>query len=110
MLKYLSELADIVVNIDEGKNISELNVVKLTDDGIRLIAQMKQRGLDVGVLTETFAGMQLACGDLVLLSDMVDMAHEEIARLLGRDAWRIYGYHEGFLFCNAIEDVERVAA
>ena len=97
-LMYLNKLADIVVNIDEGKNITAANVVNMTDGGIRLIAQMKLLGLDVGALQETFVGMQLMCGDQVVLTELIDMAHEEISRLLGGDAWRVYGCDEGGWF------------
>jgi hypothetical protein len=45
-LKFLNKLADIVVSIDEGKNITDENVVGATDCGIRLIAHMKLVGLD----------------------------------------------------------------
>lgn len=39
--KYLNELADIVVNIDEDKNIFDGNIIGITEHAIRLIAQMK---------------------------------------------------------------------
>jgi len=60
-LKYLNELADIVVNIDEGKNITDASVVSMTDQGIQLIAQMKLLGLDVGTRKEKRAGMPETC-------------------------------------------------
>ena len=71
-LMYLSKLADIVVGIDEGKNITDANVVSMTDSGIRLVAQMKSLGLDVGTLQETFAGMQLMCGNRAVLTELID--------------------------------------
>jgi hypothetical protein len=43
--KYLNELADIVVNIDEDKNIFDGNVIGITEHAIRLIAQMKRVAL-----------------------------------------------------------------
>lgn len=93
-LKYLGELASIVVGIDEDKNISDKNVVILTDYAIHLIERMKLSGIDVGTLQENFAGIQLMCGDRAALSELIDMAHEEIARLLGRSACLVYGYDE----------------
>lgn len=108
--KYLNELADIVVGIDEDKNISDGNVVSITDRGIRLIAQMKLLGLDTGTLQETFAGMQMMCGNRVVLTELIDMAHEEIARLLDKDAWRVYGCDEGGWFFQVGEVCERCAA
>jgi len=54
-------LADIVVNIDEGKNITDASVVSMTDQGIQLIAQMKLLGLDVGTRKEKRAGMPETC-------------------------------------------------
>ena len=81
-LKFLNKLADIVVSIDEGKNITDEDIVSTTDSGIRLIAHMKLIGLDIGALQETFSGMQLMCGNRVVLTELIDMAHEEIAQLL----------------------------
>jgi ABC-type uncharacterized transport system ATPase subunit len=63
--KDLNELADIVVSIDEGKNISDGNVFSITDRGIRLVAHMKQLGMNVGTLQEIFIGMQLMTGNRV---------------------------------------------
>ena len=109
-LKYLSELADIVVNIDEGKNITDASIVSMTDQGIRLIAQMKLLGLDVGALQETFAGMQLMCGDRAMLTELIEVAHEELVRLLGPDSWRVYGCDDGGWFFQQDDFCERVAA
>jgi hypothetical protein len=109
-LMYLSKLADIVVGIDEGKNITDTNIVSMTDSGIGLIAQMKLLGLDVGALQETFAGMQLMCCNRVVLTELIDMAHEEISRLLGSDAWRVYGCDEGGWFYQECATDNRVAA
>lgn len=36
-LKFLNKLADIVVSIDEGKNITDENIVSTTDCGIRKV-------------------------------------------------------------------------
>jgi hypothetical protein len=108
--KYLNELADIVVRIDEDKNISDSNVVSVTDRGIRLIANMKQLGISVGALQETFAGMQLMCDNRVVLAELIDMAHEEISRLLGKDAWRVYGCDEGGWFYQTCDSCDRAAA
>lgn len=55
------------------KKITDANVVNLTDRGIRLIAHMKLLGLDIRALQETFAGMQLICGDRVVLTELVDI-------------------------------------
>lgn len=88
--RYLDSLADIVVNIDEGKNVTDGDVVALTDRAIGLVSKMRAYGLQVGALQEIFAGMQLMCGNRVMLTELVDMAHEEIAELLGVDAWRVY--------------------
>jgi hypothetical protein len=109
-LKFLNKLADIVVSIDEGKNITDENVVGATDCGIRLIAHMKLVGLDIGALQETFAGMQLMCGNRIVLTELIDMAHEEIARLLDKDAWRVYGCDEGGWFYQEGETCARAAA
>lgn len=56
-IKYLNNLAEIIVSIDEGKNITDANIVSFTDRGLRLIGQMKRLGLDIGTLQETFAGI-----------------------------------------------------
>lgn len=56
-LSCLNELADIVVRIDEDKNIADSNLVALTDCGIAVIAKMKRLGLDIGILQEAFVGM-----------------------------------------------------
>ena len=109
-IKYLNRLADLVVNIDEGKNITDKNIVSITDQGLRLIAHMKLLGLDIGALQETFAGMQLMCGNHVVLVELLDMAHDEIARLLGRDAWRVYGWDDGGLFFQPDQTNSKVAA
>jgi len=109
-LKYLNELADIVVNIDEEKNITDASIVSLTDQGMRLIAQMKLLGLDVGALQETFAGMQLMCGDRAMLTELIEVAHEELVRLLGSDSWRVYGCDDGGWFYQQDDFRERVAA
>lgn len=109
-LMYLNKLADIVVSIDEGKNITDAGVVNMTDVGIRLIAQMKLLGLDIGALQETFAGMQLMCGNRAVLTELIDMAHEEISRLLGKDAWRVYGCDEGGWFYQECVTYEKAAA
>lgn len=93
-LKYLCELAGIVVGIDEDKNISDKNLVILTDRAFQVIEQMKLSGLDVGSLQESFAGIQLMCDNKIVLPELIDMTHEEIARLLGRSAWRVYGRDE----------------
>jgi hypothetical protein len=55
-LKFLNKLADIVVSIDEGKNITDENVVGATDCGIRLIAHMKLVGLDIPRLWVQMSG------------------------------------------------------
>jgi len=107
---YLNELADIVVNIDESKNITDGHIINFTDHGIRVIAEMKLLGLDIGALQEIFAGMQIMCGNRVVLSELIDMAHEEIARLLGTDAWRVYGCDEGGWFFEIDDACEKVAA
>lgn len=108
--KYLNELADIVVSIDESKNISDTHIIDFTDRGIRIIADMKLLGLDVGSLQETFAGMQIMCGNRVVLTELIDMAHEEIAKLLGKDAWRVYGCDEGGWFFEIGDAFEQVVA
>ncbi len=100
-VKYLTSLADIVVNIDERKNITDANIVDLTDYAIRLIVEMQSKGSDVGALREIFIGMQLMCANRVVLPELIDMAHEEITKLLGEDGWRVYGYEDGWLFCGA---------
>lgn len=64
-IKYLNNLAEIIVSIDEGKNITDANIVSFTDRGLRLIGQMRRLGLDVGTLQEILAGMQLMCGNRV---------------------------------------------
>jgi len=109
-LEYLNQLADIVVNIDECKNITDASVVGVTDQGIRLIAQMRLLGLDVGALHEIFAGMQLMCGDRVMLTELIEVAHEELVRLLGSDAWRVYGCDDGGWFYQQDDFREKVAA
>lgn len=109
IFKYLNELADIVVNIDECKNISDGHVISFTDRGIRIIADMKLQGLDIGALQETFTGMQIMCGNRVVLTELIDMAHEEIAQLLGKDAWRVYGCDEGGWFFQMDDASEQVA-
>lgn len=109
-LKYLDRLAEIVVSVDEGKNITDANVVSLTDSGIKLVTQMKLMGLDIGALQETFAGMQLMCDNRVVLSELIEMAHEEIFRLLGNESWKIYGFDEGVLFNDQKNNHERSAA
>lgn len=90
--KYLNKLANIVVSIDEGKNITDCNIIGMAEQGIRLLAQMKSQGMDIGMLQETFAGIQLLCTKPDALPDLLDIAHEEIGRLLGLDEWRVYGY------------------
>lgn len=105
-LKYLGELAGIVVGIDESKNIADTTIVSLTDQALHLISRMRQSGIDVGSLQENFAGIQLMCGNQVVLPELIDMAHEEIARLLGRSAWRVYGLDE----IVDSEDCQQVAA
>lgn len=109
-IKYLNNLAEIIVSIDEGKNITDANIVSFTDEGMRLIGQMKRLGLDVGALQETFAGMQMMCCNRIVLTELIDMAHEEIARLLGSDAWRVYGCDDGGWFYQDSKACERVAA
>jgi|GEM_PF-1284455 len=109
-LKYLNKLAEIVVNIDEGKNVTDENVVSMTDQGIRLIEQMKLLGLEVGALQETFAGMQLMCGDRTMLTELIEVAHEELVRLLGQDAWRVYGCDDGGWFYQQDDFCEKIAA
>ncbi len=107
---YLNELADIVVNIDESNNISDGHIINFTNSGIRIISDMKQLGLSTGALQETFASMQIMCGNRLVLSELIDMAHEEIAQLLGKDAWRVYGCDEGGWFFEIDDAYERVAA
>ena len=109
-LKNLRRLADIVVDLDERKNIADSNIVNMTDRAIKLIANMKLSGMDVGALQETFTSMQLMCGNKVVFAELIDMAHEEITRLLGCDAWRVYGCDEGAWFYQADETYQKVAA
>ncbi len=109
-IKYLNNLAEIIVSIDEGKNITDANIVSFTDRGLRLIGQMKRLGLDIGTLQETMAGMQMMCGNRAALTELIDMAHEEISRLLGSDAWRVYGCDEGGWFYQDCKVCERAAA
>ncbi len=109
-LKYLDKLADIVVAIDEAKNMTDANIVGLTDAGIGLIAEMRRMGLDVGNLQEVFVGMQLACGSPNMLPELIEIAHEEIVRLLAADAWRIYGFDEAVCFFEEPGTERRVAA
>lgn len=71
-IKYLSRLADLVVDIDENKYITDADIVSITDRGIRLIRRMKLLGLDIGALQETFASMQLMCGNHVVLVELLD--------------------------------------
>ncbi len=109
-LYYLDSLANVVVNIDEGKNVTDGEVVVLTDRAISLISKMRTSGLQVGALQEIFAGMQLMCGNRVMLAELVDMAHEEIADLLGEDAWRVYGCDDGAWFYPEAEILNKVVA
>jgi len=51
-IKYLSRLADLVVDIDENKYITDADIVSITDRGIRLIRRMKLLGLDIGALSK----------------------------------------------------------
>ncbi len=97
---YLDDLAGIVVNIDEGKNVTDGDVVALTDEALRLVSSMKAAGQPIGALHEIFAGMQLMCSNRAVLTELIDMAHEEIVRLLGNDAWRVYGFDELGCFCS----------
>lgn len=62
-LKFLNKLADIVVSIDEGKNITDENVVGATDCGIRLIAHMKLVGLDIAACCVFCSAEQGNIGD-----------------------------------------------
>lgn len=71
-IKYLNNLAEIIVSIDEGKNITDANIVSFTDRGLRLIGQMKHLGLDIGTLQETLAGMQMMCGNRAALTELID--------------------------------------
>jgi hypothetical protein len=71
---------------------------------------MKQLGISVGALQETFAGMQLMCDNHVVLTELIEMAHEEISRLLGKDAWRVYGCDEGGWFYQETGIYEKFAA
>lgn len=109
-LKYLDRLADLVVSIDEGKNVTDGDIVVMTDRAIEIIAKMKSIGLQVGALQEVFAGMQLMCGNRVMLTELVDIAHEEISSLLGADAWRIYGCDDGGWFYQQADVLSRVVA
>ncbi len=75
----------------------------MTDHAIDLVLKMKASGLHVGALQRIFTGMQLMCGNKEMLPDLIDMAHEEIAVMLGLawlgvDALRIYGCDEGGWF------------
>ena len=56
-VKYLNNLAEIIVSIDEGKNITDANIVSFTDRGLRLIGQMKRLGLDSGGNNVDVAGL-----------------------------------------------------
>jgi hypothetical protein len=73
-LKYLGELAGIVVGIDEDKNISYETMVMLTDRAWYLIKAMKLSGMDVGSLQENFAGILLMCDDRVTDQDTLSIS------------------------------------
>lgn len=45
-----------------------------------------------------------------MLPDLIEMAHEEMARLLGSDAWRVYGHDEWGSFYSAAEIHELAVA
>lgn len=109
--RYLNELAEIVVNIDENKNITDTGIVGLTDRSILLISHMKLLDINPGSLREIFVGMQMMCDNRAVLTELIDMAHEEISRLLGKDAWRVYGAEDcGGMFYQSDLMSEKAAA
>lgn len=109
-LHYLDSLADIVVNIDESKNLADSDIIALTDRAIRFVSKMKASGYEVGALQEIFAGLQLMCGNRVVITELIEMAHDEIESLLGTDAWRVYGSDGDGWFYHDAEVFNRIVA
>lgn len=93
-LTYFDELACIVADIDRDKNRSGISIIAPIDLGISLIAAMKSEMLDTGTLLDTFVGMHAAHNEPQHLPELIDKVHDELIRLLGEDAWRIYGHDE----------------
>lgn len=109
-LKWLEMLAEIVVAIDEDKNVADRDIIALTDRGLKIVSQMKAARLDVGELQEIFVGMQVMFSNKAALIELVDMAHEEIVGLLGGDAWRVYGSDNDGWFYQESETLRKSAA
>lgn len=109
-LHYLDVLADIVVNVDESKNLADASIVSLTDRAIAVVSKMKAAAIEVGALQEIFSSMQLMCGNRVVITELVEMAHDEIEMLLGDDAWRVYGRDDGSWVYAGAEVLSRVVA
>ncbi|MDP1596544.1 MAG: hypothetical protein Q8S46_01705 [Methylotenera sp.] len=84
------ELADIVGHIDFDKVNGGEHFIALVNLGMILIEDMMRAQISVGLLPHLFAKLQILQGQLDLLPDVIDRMHEEIIRLLGEDASRIY--------------------
>lgn len=90
-LHYFYELAGIVGDIDFDKNSGGQKIAELTDRAMNLLNKMKTQFIYVGKLQELFSGIQASHRQHMMLStSAIEEVHDEIARLLGDDEWRIY--------------------
>lgn len=86
----LDELADIVGHIDFDKLNGGAHFIALANLAMLLIEDMKRAQIDVGLLPYLFAKLQMLQDQLDLIPDVIERMHEEIIRLLGEQASRIY--------------------
>jgi len=88
--ELLSKLAGTICDIDENKLMGNVLVQKQISFALSVVGQMKGAQFDVGTLDNILSGTHASTTEMGCLPNIIENAHEEIHRLLGSDAWRVY--------------------
>jgi hypothetical protein len=87
-------LATIICDIDCKKNEGQAHLKKIIFWACDIVNQMQNLGLDTGKLSYLLLCLHKCDGNVTLVSELVDGLHQEITRLLGKDAELVYGDDE----------------
>jgi hypothetical protein len=89
-ITFLRQIAEILATIDDNKSQECMQVLEQSDNALAVLKQMKLADFDMGELPFFFKEIQTMHAQGNSLQTLIDKTHEEIVRLLGNDAWRVY--------------------
>ncbi|MFD0914261.1 hypothetical protein [Methylophilus luteus] len=91
-IRYFSVVAEILCEIDEKKYLGAYYLSACVRCAQIMLSQMEAEAWDIGLLPDIFNNIyHEAQQDAHHICQLIDQAHEEIARLLGMDSVVLYG-------------------